>query len=356
MTPRENLLGLLRREGRSWAPWEFELCPALVEEYHRREGSELPYQEYFGFPWRNLSRPVQADGDLSRFSAWHSAADVKDPAVVIDDWGIGHRSTPTSMHMTQMLYPLAAAESLSELERYPFPRYRAEDNGHLRVEAERLHSRGLAAVGLLNITVWETAWYLRGMENLMMDMMGEDEMAAYLLDRVEAASVQRARLYAKAGVDILHLGDDIGMQQSIMMSEALYSRWLKPALARIIEAARAEKPDILIFYHSCGYVTPFIPHLIEVGVDILNPVQPECMDFAEIHAQYGDRLSFHGTIGTQSTMPFGTPSEVRAAVKRNLAIAGERGGLFAAPTHLLEPEVPWDNVLAYVGACRETRR
>ena len=94
---------------------------------------------------------------------------------------------------------------------------------------------------------------------------------------------------------------------------------------------------------------------MEAGVEVLNPVQPECMDFAEIHAEYGKKLSFWGTVGTQSTMPFGTPDEVKAVVRRNLEIAGEAGGLLCTPTHLLEPEVPWENIEAYVEACREFR-
>ena len=80
-----------------------------------------------------------------------------------------------------------------------------------------------------------------------------------------------------------------------------------------------------MLYHSCGYVEPFIPHLMEAGVDVLDPVQPECMDFAKIHAEYGDVLSFHGTLGTQSTMPFGSPQDVRDVVFRNLDIAGAKG-------------------------------
>ena len=84
---------------------------------------------------------------------------------------------------------------------------------------------------------------------------------------------------------------------------------------------------------------------------MLNPIQPECMDFQSIHEQFGEQVSFHGTIGTQSTMPWGTPAEVRREVERNLKIAGDHGGLFPAPTHLLEPEVPWENILAYVDAC-----
>ena len=99
-------------------------------------------------------------------------------------------------------------------------------------------------------------------------------------------------------------------------------------------------------------MTPFIEDLIDAGIDVLNPVQPECMDFKEIHDAYGDRLSFWGTLGTQTTLPFGTPEEVRELVLRNLKIAGPKGGLLCTPTHLVEPEVPWENMEAYVEACR----
>jgi uroporphyrinogen decarboxylase len=98
-----------------------------------------------------------------------------------------------------------------------------------------------------------------------------------------------------------------------------------------------------------------IPNLIEAGIDILNPVQPECMPFDRIHKKFGQHLSFNGTLGTQTTMPFGTPKDVRATVLKNLELAGPAGGLYCCPTHLLEPEVPWANVEAYVAACKEFR-
>lgn len=121
------------------------------------------------------------------------------------------------------------------------------------------------------------------------------------------------------------------MQRTIMMSKNLYQTWLKPRLKKVVDAARAIRPDVIIFYHSCGFVEPFIEDLIEAGIDVLNPVQPECMDFGEIHAKYGDRLSFHGTIGTQTTMPFGTPEQVRAEVFRNLDIAGRKAASWSRP-------------------------
>ena len=138
-----------------------------------------------------------------------------------------------------------------------------------------------------------------------------------------------------------------------MMSLDMYRQYLKPRLASVIQAARAISPNVLIAYHSCGFVEPFIDDLIDAGIDILNPVQPECMDFAKIHAKYGDRLSFWGTLGTQTLFPFGTAEEVYAKTIENLSIAGPRGGLLAAPTHLVEPEVPLENILAYIAACHD---
>lgn len=205
----------------------------------------------------------------------------------------------------------------------------------------------------MQMTIWETAWAVRGMENLMADMLCDPEIAEWIFDKVTDQAIIRAVAYAEAGVDIVFFGDDIGMQHSTMMSSEMYSEWLKPRLRKVIDAVRAVNPEILVFYHSCGKVTDFIPDLIECGVDVLNPIQSECMDFEEIYAQYGGKISFQGTIGTQTTMPFGTPEEVRAAVWHNLDIAKSHGGLFPAPTHLLEPEVPWENILAYVEACRD---
>ena len=351
MTPRENLLHLLRKEGYEEVPVDFSLCPSQVESYQKHEHSSADYMDYFKMPWKRLPE-LQPDVDLRpQYQKYHQAAGLTEEE--IDEWGVGHRATASSLHMTQMYHPLEHAETEEEILAYPLPAYSSAGNPGLRESAEALHSRGLASIGNMQCTIWETAWYIRGMENLMMDMMSDEPMAEILLDRVTEMSIQRAVLYAQAGPDILFLGDDIGMQNSLMMSTEFYNKWLKPRLKRVIDAAREVKPDLIVFYHSCGYVEPMIPYLIEAGIDVLDPVQPECMDFGEIYQKYGDRISFHGTIGTQSIMPFGTPEEVKAQVKKNLDIAGKEGGLFVAPTHLIEPEVPWENILAYVEACRE---
>ena len=353
MLPRENLISLLKRNGYEQVPVEFNLCPSLEAQFREKEHSNEDYHAYFQMPWENIGGLIATETDLTRFHPYFPKAVLEDPNVSIDRIGVGHRKTPTSMHMTQMLYPLGNADSVEQIQSYPLGDFILEENlPSVKAEVDAIHQKGLAAVGNMQCTVWETAWYIRGMENLMMDMLADEEMAACLLDKVTERAIHMAQIYTMAGAEILSLGDDEGMQQTIMMSEATYDEWLKPRLAQVIRAAKAINPELLVFYHSCGYIEPFIPTLIDLGVDVLNPVQPECMDFAKIHKAYGDRLSFHGTIGTQSVMPFGTPADVRREVEKNLTIAGNKGGLFVAPTHLLEPEVPWENILAYVDACR----
>jgi uroporphyrinogen decarboxylase len=205
----------------------------------------------------------------------------------------------------------------------------------------------------MEMTIFEVSWYLRGMEGLMADMMQNPQMAKALLDRITELRVFQARTFAKFGVDFLALGDDISMQTGMLMSPRMWRNWFKPRLAEVIREAKVVKPDLLVQYHTDGDCRAVIAELIEVGVDILNPVQPECMDPVALKNEYGDKLSFSGTIGTQTTMPHGTPGDVWVAVKHMAETVGKGGGLLLAPTHVLEPDVPWENVLAFVDACRE---
>lgn len=354
MNKRENLLSLLRRKGFNEVPVEFLLCPDLKKVFREKTGSDEDYMKYFQMPWKDVEDMKLIDTSTDKYIKYF---DSLKPGSNIDMWGVGHEpGSEAAKHMTYMRNPLKKIAHIEEIMSYPFPDFRVASNEHQKQQVEAIHNEGLAAVGNMQMTIWEGSWYIRGMEELMMDMMLEDEKAEYLLDKITEINLIRAKSYVNAGVDILFIGDDIGMQKSIMMSENLYVTWLKPRLKKIIDEVKKINPDLIVFYHSCGFITPFIPHLIDVGIDVLNPVQPECMNFEEIHAQFGDRLSFHGTIGTQTTMPFGTPDEVRKEVFKNLEIAGDKGGLFVAPTHLLEPEVPWENIIAYVQACKDFLR
>lgn len=349
MTNRENFLSLLRRKGYERVPVEFVLCPYLQQVCKEKLGAD-DYEEYFQFPWRTVEDLRLRNHDTEKYRKYYQKPLAE--GADIDLWGVGHEKSPNSMHMTYMRHPLENMETLEEIQNYPFPDYGSADGSHQAAQVASLKERDLIALGNMRMTIWERAWYLRSMEELFCDMMDENEIAYFLFDKVTEQAIIRATSYARAGVDVLFLGDDIGMQHTIMMSEELYCKWIKPRLKKLIDDVKKTNPDIIIFYHSCGFIEPMIPHLIEAGIDVLNPIQSECMDFEDIYHKYGDQISFHGTIGTQTVMPKGTPEEVKMAVWKNLDLAKEKGGIFVAPTHVLEPEVPLENILAYVEACR----
>ena len=172
MTQRENLLALLRRQPHEFVPVEFMLCPSLIEDYRREEHQpDLSYEDYFQLPWRRVGDLVPDDTDLSRFEKYHEGR--LNDRVTIDEWGVGHESTPTSMHMTKMLFPLGEAEDVQDILDYPLPTYSLKNNADLAGRVQALHDRGLASVGNMQCTIWETSWYIRGMENLMMDMIAD---------------------------------------------------------------------------------------------------------------------------------------------------------------------------------------
>lgn len=353
MTNRENFMSLIRKKGYEWVPVEFMLCPSLQEEMEKKIKT-ADYESYFGFPWRRVEDIKLPHQDREQYRSYFQPPLKEDG--FIDEWGVGHEPSPNSMHMTYMRHPLEHVQSVEELEAYPFPDYANGSKEHQKAQVDSLKSRDLIAMGNMQCTIWETAWYLRSMEELFCDMMEENEIAEFIFDKVLEISKIRAKAFVDAGVDALFFGDDIGMQHSVMMSEELYIRWIKPRLKELIDFVKELNPEIIVFYHSCGFIEPFIPHLIEAGVDVLNPIQSECMDFQKICEKYGDKIAFHGTIGTQTVMPHGTPQEVKEEVFRNLDIAGDKGGLMVAPTHLLEPEVPVENILAYVEACHEYKK
>jgi uroporphyrinogen decarboxylase len=354
MDSRQRVLIAMRRKPPDRVPFDFSLgfAPAILDEFRQRTGQSDP-NAYFGGDCRAVSiGPTRLRADFSGYF------DDLPPRAHVDEWGVGHLPTESAerghSHLEGFLYPMLRLQTRQDALDYPLPDieegYRYE---RLPAQIADFQARGFPVSGFMHCTLFEVAWYMRSMERLLMDFADHAAFAETLLDRILAKRIVQARRYAELGVDILQLGDDVASQRGMLMRVSMWRRWLKPRLAQVIAAARAVRPDILIFYHSDGNVTEIVGDLIEIGVDILNPVQSECMDAAALKRQYGDRLSFWGTIGTQTTLPFGTPEEVRREVKERIATVGVGGGLLLAPTHMIEPDVPWENIVAFVEAAKE---
>jgi hypothetical protein len=197
----------------------------------------------------------------------------------------------------------------------------------------------------LDFSLFERAWGLRGLEAFLLDLLERPDFAGELLDRILQFNLQviEAGLSACPQVDAVYSGDDFGSQAGILMGPELWRRMLKPRLARQYGAVKAAGKKVAI--HSCGKVTEILDDLVEIGVDLFNPFQPEVMDVAELHRRYHGRLAFWGGISTQRLLPYATPAEVEAQVDRLLDM-GRRGGFVIAPAHATPGDARVENMEA----------
>ena len=219
--------------------------------------------------------------------------------------------------------------------------------------AEEAHANGnYAQISVGHM--YENAWQVRGYEEFLMDLLTQGEWAEFILDRFCAKNLAVSVAAAKAGYDCIAIGDDVANQNAMMFQPDLWREVMKPRWAKVIAAARDIKPDIHVWYHSDGNIEDILDDIVEIGITILNPVQPECMDPAAIRKRFGKRLAFDGCIGTQTTFPFGTTEDMRRVV-RELAqrLDAKNGGLMLSPTHVLEPEVPPENVVTFFEVCNQ---
>ena len=354
MNSRERVLTALKRTGKpDKTPFEISwgtFTPRLMRTYREKTGSDLSPEEYFDYDTRFvLPGPTKKKTDFTKYYG----VDQFPENLSIDEWGVGYIPTRYEI-LSPKFHPLASLTTVEAINAYPWPDldedYRYDD---VFINAEAYRKRGYAVCGDMHQTIFETAWLMRNMEHFMLDMILNEDIAHAICENLTRIRIKQAQFYAKAGVDIIRLGDDIVSQQGLMMSPELYDAFFKQRLKRIIRAAKEENPEVIIFMHSCGKVEDVIDDFIEAGVEVLNPIQPECNDLKMIHAKYKDRLSFWGGIGVQLVMPFGTPEEVVAKVKETNDILGSENGYLLAPAHILDPSVPWDNVMAYIETAKK---
>ncbi len=370
MGPRERVLTALRGQEADRVPYDIGgFNREAFRIFKEKTGSNDP-DEYFGVEKDIATVGFKATRlDLGeRFLGLHrlpegltysrggpDREDCGAGTFTLNEWGTAFvaGSDPSYDHFVAPC-AIVNAQSIKELEDYPLPDITSDyRHGHLEEDVKKIKARGLASIGGMACTIFETAWQIRGFTELLTDFLTGEDWASCLLDRITELSVFRAKRFSEAGVDIIHVGDDIGIEDRMMMSPDTWRKWLKPRMAGIIQAAREIKPEVLFHYHSDGYIEPVIPDLIEIGIDVLNPVQPECMDPAKLKREFGDRLAFWGTIGIQHTLPFGTPAEVEREVRERIETVGKGGGLYLSPTHVIAPEVPHENIFAFVESAKK---
>ncbi len=343
---------------------EPDRCPMQVSftpEFARRLRAQLEIQgqvehnPHGGGNTYELERALEEDMLLTSVG-WANSY-YMDTQPYVDEWGVGwilqRYETPfgTGYYTEPVGHPLIDDSAIS---RYQAPDPHRPALYHDAEQMLRTFQGEYWIVGVTVTTIFETAWALRGLQQMLLDMATDPDLANAILDIPYHYHLAAARKLAHLGVDMIWTGDDVGTQHRMLISPAMWRHFLKPRMATFVAELKAINPRLKVAYHSDGDIRPIIPDLIEIGLDVLNPVQPASMDPAELKQQFGDRLCFWGTIDEQHTLPFGSPQDVANEVLERLHTIGRQGGLILGPTHHVQLDTPLENFWAMVDTIRRT--
>lgn len=353
LTPRDNFFALMEGRDYAYVPFDVTMTAPVIETFQAKTGRD-DFEAAMGSDFARCYPAYPQDRE-SWVAAFEAIGFTVPPRAQVNEYGMvfdqpDKESLGEAWHLHHMLSPLEGIDDVSQLEALPFPD--VEDPAcyeRMKNQIGEARQRGLVSIARQECTLFESSWYLRSMEELFMDLVEGNGIADWLLDYFTRRSCCVARAACEAEADVVFLGDDIGSQEDLMMSIDFWRAHFKPRLKRVVDTVREhQQGKIWVAYHSDGNIERALPELYEIGIDIINPMQPECMPVADVIRQYRDTGAFWGMIGTQTTMPFGTADDVRAAAAEQLQLADEGARLVIAPTHVLEPDVPWENILALV--------
>lgn len=351
MTHKERLLTALHHEEPDRVPICAWYTPEAETRVLRHLGVDSDQTETYKAAGGPL--PVLMDHDFLISWVGPCTGYYSNPAEeYTDEWGIGwkwFRNAAGGSYTEMVRHPLA---ELTDPADFSMPDFTEADRyaGACKLVAE--YGKEYGIMGGCACTLFELAWYLRGMEQVLMDLMANKDFMNAYLDRLMQWIDEAGSRMVGLGVDIIWIGDDFGTQDRMLISPELFREFFKPRYAQLFRKWKALNPEVKIAFHSDGNIYPIIPDFVEIGLDILNPVQPKSMDPARLKRDYGEHLTFWGTVDIQEVMPFGSTQDVVNEVKLRLRTAGKGGGLILSPAHNLQPDVPLENILTFYEAAK----
>ena len=273
--------------------------------------------------------------------------------LIKNEWGMVFKNTGQYNEFYE--FPLAHAETAKDIEGFDFPDPFAPGRWDAAQKTIDKYGKTHGIIADLETTLFETAWYLTGLEKFLMDMMMEAEYINPLLDKIQFIHTEYGKKMIEMGADVLWCGDDFGSQTSLMMDEDTFRRIFKPRMKQMFEEFRKVNPNIKIAWHTCGAIKPLIPDFIDIGLDILNPIQPMAtgMEPQQLKDTFGKDLIFFGGICVQDLLPNGTPDAVKEETIRRAGILGKDGGYIIAPAHNIQEDTSVENILALFEAVSE---
>lgn len=265
--------------------------------------------------------------------------------ILINEWQIKFRKTDLYAEMIE--HPLAHAETVADIEAFEFPDPLAEGRFDHAKSMVAKYGNQYAICGDAETTILEVSWYLVGMEKFFMDFAMQKDYVFALMDRVMAYSLGVAKELIRLGADIIWLGDDVGTQKGMMISPTMWRAVFKERMRYVIRELKRLNPEIKIAYHCCGSYFPIMGDLLEIGVDILNALQPTAanMDLKTIKDTFGSQASLFGGLDTQGAIPFGTLADVEREVRRVITAAAHGGGYILAGAHNIQPDTSVEKVV-----------
>ena len=356
---RERFFASVRHERPDRVPVDLWARPEIIRALKQRLGTDdvetalgvdfaqVDIADSFPEFERKTAPPRGGDwrGSAGRY-VWH------DERTFEDAWGVVRRVGQDEKLVQWITGPFVQH---NDLEAYTFPDpVNLADPATIAGKVAALKAAGKVVSGEV-VMPYKRAWHMRGMENLLCDMIADREFVERLYDRIYAFETERAVRSVRAGVDFVKVVGDIAMEDRLMFSPKLFRELDVPRLRGLIERTRQAKPNVLFFYHSDGDLSQAMDDLIDVGFDIINPIQPECMDPYEVKKRWGSRITMWGTISVRTTLPIGPPAEIRRLVHERIRNCGHNGGFVLAPANVIMYDTPIDNVLAMFDAAREFR-
>ncbi|TKJ47566.1 hypothetical protein CEE34_03265 [Candidatus Aerophobetes bacterium Ae_b3a] len=278
----------------------------------------------------------------------------------IDIWGVKRKKITwgRGSYLEVINSPLGGANSVKEIENHSWPDVGAFNYESILKQCLNYKDFAIICTGdrlTTRASIFKLAMYLRGMDKFFMDLALNPGLVEALVAKLLEFHLEHNRRIFEAAaknVDIFMLGDDFGSENGLLISLAMFRKFFKPALQDLINLAK--KFNLKTMLHTCGGVRELIPDLIEIGLDILNPIQTRAkgMDPKKLKKEFGKDICFHGSIDIQKTLPFGTPDEIKRTVNSHIKTLGEGGGFILAPSHNLQMDIPIDNIIAIYEAER----
>jgi len=356
MNRRERVLRAVNHEDTDFVPYNFHAIPSVWKRVRQYYGLKDDHEavEFIGNHIVKIGSDFNYDPWSNKVGRTEITLSGGPVYMEIDRIGGLHRDEfgciwdRKGSIPTPVAYPLAEKPDLDSY-RFPDP-YRERRFEEARRLAERYRGK-VFLFGKLGMCLFERAWSIRSMERLLIDMLQRPDFVDTLLDGIlHEWNLPIIDQQIALGVDGFYFGDDWGTKTGLMFSPAMWRRFIKPRLAAMFR--RCREAGLIVGLHSDGSVESLFPYLIEIGLQVFNPLSTSIMDPIKIKEKYGGQLTFYGGIDVERILPFGTPDDVRREIRRVVEIMGKGGGYILQSSHTILEDVPIENIIAYIDEVR----